>query len=114
MANPWRSISAADRNMASGLATPVPAMSGAEPCTGSNTPGVGGSGSPREALGQLPTQPAGIAAPPGRGHQAHGGVVDQQVLELDMGEFVAVHLPDDLAPEAAGLQDVGLVDAGDP
>ena len=33
---------AADRNIASGLATPVPAMSGAEPCTGSNRPGLAG------------------------------------------------------------------------
>src|SRR5205807_2426905 len=37
---PWRSISAAERNIASGLATPRPAMSGAEPCTGSNSPGA--------------------------------------------------------------------------
>ena len=39
---PWRSIIAADRNIASGLAAPVPAMSGADPWTGSNTPGWAG------------------------------------------------------------------------
>ena len=36
---PSRSIIAAERKVASGLATPLPAMSGAEPWTGSNTPG---------------------------------------------------------------------------
>ena len=34
---PWRSSIATDPNMASGLAIPCPAMSGAEPWTGSNT-----------------------------------------------------------------------------
>ena len=33
--NAWRSIIAAERMVASGLATPFPAMSGAEPCMGS-------------------------------------------------------------------------------
>ena len=60
MANPWRSIIAADRNIASGLAAPVPAMSGAEPWTGSNTPGP--SASPSEALGSIPIEPVSIAA----------------------------------------------------
>ena len=37
--SPSRSSIAAERKVASGFAMPVPAMSGAEPCTGSNTPG---------------------------------------------------------------------------
>ena len=45
--------------MASGLATPCPAMSGAEPWTGSNTPGPL---SPSEALGSIPSEPVSIAA----------------------------------------------------
>ena len=36
-----RSMSATEPNIASGLAVPVPAMSGADPCTGSNRPGPG-------------------------------------------------------------------------
>ena len=39
MSSPWRSIIATEPNMASGFALPVPAMSGAEPWTGSNRPG---------------------------------------------------------------------------
>ena len=46
--------------MASGLAIPWPAMSGAEPWTGSNTPGV--PSSPKEALGSIPSDPVSIAA----------------------------------------------------
>ena len=104
-AKPWRSISAADRNMASGLATPRPAMSGAEPCTGSNMPGVARR-SPSEALGSIPIEPVIIAASSermspnmfsvtitskcaGRRDQLHGGVVDEQMLELDVRELGA-------------------------
>src|SRR3954467_6602233 len=57
--SPCRSIIAPDRNMARGLATPRPAMSGAEPCTGSNIPGV--PGAPSDALGSLPSEPVSIA-----------------------------------------------------
>src|SRR4028119_545164 len=39
MPSPWRSRSATERTIASGLAAPEPAMSGAEPWTGSKTPG---------------------------------------------------------------------------
>ena len=53
-------MSATDRNIASGLAAPVPAMSGAEPCTGSNRPGS--PRSPRLALGSIPIDPVIIAA----------------------------------------------------
>src|SRR5439155_13005528 len=58
--SPWRSIMAALRNIARGLAMPWPAMSGAEPWTGSKTPGV--PDSPRLALGSIPIEPVSIAA----------------------------------------------------
>jgi len=44
------------------LAIPSPAMSGAEPCTGSYSPGARGSRSPSEALGSIPIEPVSIAA----------------------------------------------------
>jgi hypothetical protein len=47
-----------------------------------------------------------------RGAEPHRGVVDQQVLELDGGELPLVQLGHDLPPQPAGLQHVGLVDAG--
>jgi hypothetical protein len=46
--------------MASGFAVPLPAMSGAEPCTGSNSPGP--EPSPSEALGSIPSEPVSMAA----------------------------------------------------
>ena len=49
-----RSIIAADRIVASGLALPCPAMSGAEPWMGSNRPGLP---VPREAEGSIPMEP---------------------------------------------------------
>ena len=54
-----RSIIATDPNIASGFAVPVPAMSGAEPCTGSYRPGPP---SPTEALGSMPSEPVSMAA----------------------------------------------------
>jgi hypothetical protein len=36
------------------------------------------------------------------------------VLELKVGELGRMHLADHLAPQAAGLQDVGLVHARHP
>ena len=54
-----RSIIATDTNIASGFAVPVPAMSGAEPCTGSYRPGPP---SPTEALGSMPSEPVSMAA----------------------------------------------------
>lgn len=41
----------------------------------------------------------------------HRHVVDEHVFELDVG-VVLVDVVDDLAPNAAGLEDVGFVDAG--
>ena len=48
-----------------------------------------------------------------RGDELHRGRVDERVLELDVRELLGVHAVDDLAPEPARLQDVGLVDARD-
>ena len=90
-----------------------------------------GPPSPSEALGSIPSDPVSIAASsrqdvaehvlgqdhlevPRGGDQPHRGVVDQQVLELDVRELACVHLADDLAPQAAGLEHVGLVDARHP
>ena len=99
MPSPSRSSIAAERKVASGLAMPWPAMSGAEPWTGSNTPGPS---SPRLAEGSIPSEPVSIAASSlrmspnmfsvtitskraGIRDQLHRGVVDQQVVELDGG-----------------------------
>ena len=91
----WRSISATEPNIASGFATPRPAMSGAEPCTGSYRPGppcaeAGGREQPDRAgdhrrlvgedvaehvLGQQDVEVRRAR------DQLHGGVVDQHVLE---------------------------------
>eukprot|EP00952_Eustigmatos_sp_NYUAD-ZCMA_P010162 41832-Eustigmatos_ZCMA.PRE.1 len=49
-----RSIMAADRIVASGLATPLPAMSGAEPCDGSYRPLLFASS---DADGSMPIEP---------------------------------------------------------
>ena len=46
-----------------------------------------------------------------RGDQPHRRVVDEQVLELDVRELRRVDLAHDLAPQTAGLEHVGLVDA---
>jgi hypothetical protein len=54
-----------DAIMAMGFATPFPAMSGAEPCTGSYSAlrfFVFGSTSPSEAEGSMPSEPVSIAA----------------------------------------------------
>ena len=51
--------------MAIGLATPLPAMSGAEPCTGSYIAlrfFVFGSASPSEAEASMPSEPVSMAA----------------------------------------------------
>ena len=84
-----------------GWRSPRPAMSGAEPCTGSNRPGPS---PPSEALGSMPIEPVSMAASSERmspnmfsvritskrrrrGDELHGGVVDEHVLELDVGEL---------------------------
>ena len=43
----------------------------------------------------------------------HGGAVDELVVQLQLGELLLKHLGDDLAPQAAGGQHVGLVQAPD-
>ena len=48
-----------------------------------------------------------------RGDELHRGVVDEHVLELDVRELLRVHAHHRLAPQPAGLQHVGLVDARD-
>ena len=115
--------------MASGLAIPCPAMSGAEPWTGSNRPGGVAAEATRWAAG--PSEPVmhrrlvaedvaehvlgddhvEVAR---RGDELHRGESTRSVLELDLRELLGVDAADDLAPEAARLQDVGLVDARDP
>ncbi len=57
--SPSRSSIATERSVAKGFAVPVPAMSGAEPWTGSKTPGPL---SPRLADGSMPSDPVSIAA----------------------------------------------------
>ena len=57
----WSSIIAPARTIASGLAMPRPAMSGAEPCTGSNMEGWVRAGF-RFALGARPRLPVIAAA----------------------------------------------------
>ena len=56
----WSSIIPADRIAARGLAMPLPAMSGAEPCTGSNMLGKARSGL-MLALAARPMLPVTIA-----------------------------------------------------
>ena len=109
IANPWRSISAADRNMASGLATPCrrcPAPSrGLARIVRGPRRRRGSERSAREhpdRAGQHRRLVAEDVAEhvlghdhlevPRRGDQLHRGVVDQQVLELDVGELAPVHV----------------------
>src|SRR6266511_2518696 len=111
----WSSISPAESTAAMGLALPVPAMSGAEPCTGSNSEGpvrpeppapprftgglTLGSAWPRVAvvgasLLSPPDPPPGLRL-------AHAGLVS--------------HLSGGAHPQVAGVgQHVGLVDHGEP
>ncbi len=44
--------------------------------------------------------------------ELHGGVVDEHVLEGDVGEFAGESV-EGLAPESGGFEDVGLVDGGE-
>ena len=94
-----------------GLAMPWPAMSGAEPCTGSNRPGPvadRGRGQEPERAGQHRRLVAQDVAEEvlgeqhvdrgGVGHQAHGRVVDVQVLEPHVG-IVERHPGHRLPPE---------------
>ena len=102
-------------------------MSGAEPWTGSKRPGS--PSAPRLAEGSIPSEPVSIAdsslrmspkrfsvtitsKSAGPRDELHRGVVDEQVVELDVG-VVGGDAGDHLAPEARGLEHVGLVDRGD-
>ena len=83
------------------------------------------------AEGSIPSEPVSIAASSlrmspnmfsvtitsnsaGARDELHRGVVDEQVLELDVGVLARATPRDDLAPEPRGLEHVGLVDRGDP
>src|SRR6188474_2040321 len=96
--------------VASGLAASLPAMSGAEPCTGSYSAlrRPSASGAPSEADGSMPSEPVSIAAQVvgdndvellGLAHQLHGAVVGVHVAELDIGVFGLVQRGHFLAPQ---------------
>ena len=106
-----RSIMATLRIEPSGLAMPLPAISGALPCTGSYSalrrPNL--STGPSEADGSMPSEPEAIAAQSDRmspkmlpvtitsncagvAHDLHGGVVDIEMGQLDVGEFLPMQL----------------------
>ncbi len=104
---PWRSIIAAERNIASGLATPLPGDVGRGAVHGLEQPGS--PSAPSEALGSIPIEPVSIAASSERmspnmfsvritskcarrGDELHRRVVDEHVLELDVGELARVQL----------------------
>ena len=114
--------------MASGLAAPVPAMSGAEPWTGSNTPGPS---SPSEALGSIPIEPVSIAASSlrmspnmfsvritskwrGAAISCMAALSTRRCSSSMLGNSRRVHVAHHLAPQPAGLEHVGLVDARHP
>ena len=120
-------MSAAESSIPTGLAIPRPAMSGAEPWTGSKRPGPV---SERLADGARPMPPVSDAArslrmSPNmfsvtitsnwsvREHQLHRRVVDEHVLELDV-LVVGRHLGHDAPPHARRVEDVRLVDGHDP
>ncbi len=115
-------MSAVERSMPAGFAIPRPAMSGAEPWTGSKIPGPP---SPRLAEGASPSPPVIAAARSermspnmfsvtmtsncsGARRELHGGVVDEHVLDLDV-RIVGRDLVDDAAPEPRRLEHVRLV-----
>src|SRR5262249_7408236 len=129
-----------EASMAIGLATPLPAMSGAEPCTGSYMAlrfFVFASISPSEADGSMPSEPGSMAAmsdsmspdkvsgtmtaerlcpPPrrtGPAHELHAAGVGDLMLELDVLELAGVQLLDHLVPQHARLHHVALLHRGD-
>ena len=96
---PCSSTSASERSIAVGFAAPVPAMSGAEPCTGSKMPGPA---SPRLADAARPSPPVTAGGDVGEdvaervlhhehvelvgvGDDLHRDAVDEPVAELDVG-----------------------------
>ena len=113
--------------MASGLAIPWPAMSGAEPWTGSKRPGAavaerGAGQHPERARDHRRLVAEDVAEHvlgddhvevARRGDELHRGVSTSSVLELDVRVLLRRDAAHDLAPQAAGLEHVGLVDARD-
>ena len=109
--------------------TPVPAMSGAEPCTGSNTPGS--VRRPARRSGSIPIEPVSIAASSERMSpnmfsvritSKWRGAATSRMAALStsrcsssmLGNSRACSSLHHLAPQPAGLEHVGLVDAGHP
>ena len=120
-----RSSMAPDRIAPSGLAMSRPAISGAEPCTGSNRPVP----SPRLADGRRPSDPTTAPASSermspnmfsvritsndaGASATAHRARVDIHVVHADVsviGRHAVHHIP----PQSGRLEHVGLVDRHD-
>jgi hypothetical protein len=113
---------ATERMVASGLATPLPAMSGAEPWIGSYMPCPDAFSA---AEGNMPMEPVNIAAAVGQdvaehvgrdhdvellgcAHQLHGGIVDIHVGQLDV-RIVERRQGDHVAPQLGAFEHVGLV-----
>ena len=101
------------------------------PSRGSARRGRACPASPSAADGSMPSEPVSWAASSDRMSpnrlsvtmtsnwrrvldQLHGGVVGQHVLQLDVGVLARVQVGDHLAPEQAGLHDVGLLGRGAP
>ena len=125
----WSSSSAAESTAATGSATPLPAMSGAEPCTGSNIDGYVPLGVDA-AAGRQPDAAGDGGGDVGEdvaeevvgdhhvvalrlGHQEHRGGVDVLVLRGDVG-VLGGDRGEGAGPEPAGVgEHVGLVHQGD-
>ncbi len=127
-----RRCSAATWRRTAGVASRLaarPAMSSAEPCTGSYSDlrRPVSSTSPSDAEGSMPSEPVSIAAVSdsmspnrlsvtmtsncfGARTKLHGAVVGVHVVELDIGEFFRADFGHFLAPDQAGFHDVGLLD----
>ena len=125
-ASPWRSIIATERKVASGLATPcagdvgrravdrledagavvAEARGGEHPERAGEHRGLVAEDVAEHVLGDDHVEARRV------GDELHGGVVDEQVVELDVA-YSAASAADDLAPQPRGLEHVRLVDGGD-